>query len=229
MKHKSKCNVNAEILLYFITDVDNTDKHLKNGYTSLDSHIHVVDTQIKLEPEVQIRCYNDKSFLPSCHDNHSMSRIEIEDDDEDLRCPKCRITYTNKMSIKNHIQVCKVIPKLTIDAKYDKKDYASIDSINDEHNSSSKVRKLNEDEKKSLKILEQSCFNNMDKIAYDDVESDVEEYDNDLNTSEASYKCEECDEGYENAIKFARHCYAHTFIKIGKFYIEILNIIKKSF
>ena len=188
-----------------------------------------MDTQIKLEPEVQIRCYsnNGKSFLDAYNDNNTMSRIEIEDDDEELRCPKCRITYTNKMSIKNHIQVCKVIPKSTIDTTDDKKDYASIERINGQNNSSSKFQKLNEEEKKSLKILEQSCFNNTDKIAYDDVESDVGEYDNDLNSTEAYYKCEECDEGYENAIKFARHCYAHTFIKIGKFYIEMLHIVKK--
>ena len=43
-----------------------------------------MDTQIKLEPEVQNRCYsnNGKSFLGAYNDNNTMSRIEIEDDDE---------------------------------------------------------------------------------------------------------------------------------------------------
>ena len=175
-----------------------------------------MDTQIHLEPEVQIRCYSndDKSFLTSSNDNNSMSRIEIEDDDEELRCPKCRITYTNKMSIKNHIQVCKAIQKSALNTTDDKKE--SIDSAKSEKNILSKTQKLNDDEKKSLKILEQSCFNNMDNIAYGD---DDYENDGNLNSTETYYRCEECDEGYDSAIKFARHCYAHTFIKIGKFYI----------
>ena len=80
------------------------------------------------------------------------------------------------------------------------------------------IRKLNEDEKKSLKILEQSCFNNTDKVVYDVRSEEGNDY---ITTTNPVYECEECDEMYYNCTKFARHCYAHTFIKIGNNYFKL--------
>ncbi len=35
-----------------------------------------------------------------------------KEENEGLRCPKCGIAYSSKLSIKNHIQVCKTVNAL---------------------------------------------------------------------------------------------------------------------
>ena len=184
---------------------------------------------IGLVPEVQIQCRdddgNDESSVSLSYGyNNNKNQIEIEDlADEELRCPKCRITYMNKMSLKNHIQVCKKEDNTClVNSKHEQQD--TINNFPKILNSSYVRRgrqRLSEDEKRSLKILEQSCFNNIDQIPYD-IKGTEEVANRDLTSAQKDiviYTCEECDEEYSNQQKFARHCYAHTFIKIGKSWI----------
>ena len=74
-----------------------------------------------------------------------------------LSCPKCHIRYYSAMSIKNHIQVC----------KKDIHQLGGSSSVPMERHGKAKpkivikgVKKLSDDEKRSIRILEQSCFVN---------------------------------------------------------------------
>ena len=75
--------------------------------------------------------------------------MEVENDDEELRCPNCRITYMNKMSIKNHIQVCKVKNGLnsSFDFEQNKMSNSSDKEIYHQKSCLEGICKLNEDEK----------------------------------------------------------------------------------
>lgn len=196
------------------TQTDNLDTYSHSDTISTDPQIRGMDIKVKLEPEVQIHCDINDDFAHNFSGNNQMRPIEIEGVDEELRCPKCRITYMNRMSLKNHIQVCKVGSKL-LDPQIEVQQNSLKNKICSQKNLINGIRKLNEDEKKSLKILEQSCFNNMDKVIYD-VRSEEENIDYITTATKPIYECEECDEMYYNSTKFSRHCYAHTFIKIGK-------------
>ena len=86
--------------------------------------------------------------------NNAISvQAEQSSTNSSLSCPKCHITYYSAMSIKNHIQVCK-------------KDAGTYDgSIEKVFKVKPKivikgVKKLPDDERKSIRILEQSCFVN---------------------------------------------------------------------
>ena len=169
----------------------------------------------KLEPEVQIKVENEDDLIQDVQNYNT--NIPIDTEDDELRCPKCDITYMNKLSLKNHIQVCKTQPKVLLDHKITVNQYSNNNSLN--ANFVNGVRKVTEEEKKSLKILEQSCFNNKDKVAYDiRAESGINYKLDSVLGAETNFmfECEECDEMYSDLTKFARHCYAHTFIRIGK-------------
>ena len=200
----------------YCAGLDNSGMYSYNNNASINLQDEIIGTKIKEEIEVQIRCDNNDKTGVSIYSTNHTNHIEVEDSDEELRCPKCRITYMSKMSIKNHIQVCKVGSK-PLDSQEDKRDnnktLAQRHSLNG-------IRKLNEDEKKSLNILEQSCFNNIDQISYD-MKSEAK--DGSSTPDETTYECEECDQKFYNKTKFARHCYAHTFIKIGIFIHINLN------
>ena len=83
--------------------------------------------------------------------------VQVESSTNSLSCPKCHIRYYSAMSIKNHIQVCKKdLQQLGGSSSM------SLDKIG---NVKPKivikgVKKLPEDEKRSIRILEQSCFVN---------------------------------------------------------------------
>ena len=192
------------------THTDNIDRPHSD---SISNNSQIMDIRAKLEPEVHIQCDTNEDFTHHFSGSNQMIPIEIEGDaEEELRCPKCRITYSNKMSIKNHIQVCKVESK-SLDAQISVQFHSLKNKSCSQKNLVNGNRKLNEDEKKSLKILEQSCFNNMDNVVYDVRSEESSDYRTD---TKPIYECEECEEMYYNSTKFARHCYAHTFIKIGK-------------
>ena len=83
--------------------------------------------------------------------------VQAENTDSSLSCPKCHIRYYSAMSIKNHIQVC----------KKDLQQLGGSSSVSLDKISNVKpkivikgVKKLPEDEKRSIRILEQSCFVN---------------------------------------------------------------------
>ena len=145
-------------------------------------------------------------------------KMVIEEDDDELRCPYCRITYMSKLSIKNHVQVCKdkTEPNSSFNFVKEHSNNPSQRGIFQQKKTNEGILKLNLDEKKSLKILEESCFSNMDRISYESINLKEEKrYKHALNMN---YRCEECDEEYSDTTKFARHCYAHTFIKTGRFF-----------
>ena len=223
-KHEVKNSMSNELL--FGTNIcSNTHNRLEM------SKANALGAITFLEPEVQIQCGDDDGNNESSVSllygyNNNKNQIEIEDlADEELRCPKCRITYMNKMSLKNHIQVCKKEDNTClINPKTQQQD--KINNFPKIPNSSYVTigrQRLSEDEKRSLKILEQSCFNNIDQIPYD-IKGAEEVASRDLTSAQKDiviYTCEECDEEYSNQQKFARHCYAHTFIKIGKSWIRM--------
>jgi hypothetical protein len=125
-----------------------------------------------------------------------------EEPKENLSCPKCDITYYSAMSIKNHIQVCKKV-------KFNP--YPAQESAGEVDKSSLRlvvrgVRKLTDDERRSIRILEQSCFVN------DHCKDNLDDYKHEDDIKDG-YFCLECDETCETSKKFARHLYAHTFIK----------------
>ena len=147
-------------------------------------------------------------------------KMVIEEEDDELRCPYCRITYMSKLSIKNHVQVCKdkTAPNLSFNFVKEHSNNPSQSGILQQNTGYEGILKLNEHEKKSLKILEESCFSNMDRIFYESINSREEKRLK--NTLNMNYRCEECDEEYNDTTKFARHCYAHTFIKTGKHFFH---------
>ena len=233
-KHEVKRSTSNELLFEEKTQRTNECSKFHNRLEM--SKANASSAIICLEPQVQIQCRdddgNDESSVSLLYSyNNNKNQIEIEDlADEELRCPKCRITYMNKMSLKNHIQVCKKEDNTClINSKNQQQD--TINNFPKIPNSSYVTtgrQRLSEDEKRSLKILEQSCFNNIDQIPYD-IKGAEEVANRDSTSAQkdiVTYTCEECDEEYSNQQKFARHCYAHTFIKIGKSWIRMcLNFI----
>ena len=198
---------------------------LQYSNKSCDSHTRNVDIDIKkFEPKVHVFSEDNVNFfeVASNQSDGYTIQMEVENDDEELRCPNCRITYMSKMSIKNHIQVCKVknISNSSLNFIQNRTNNSLDKKVSHPKSNIHGICKLNEDEKKSLKILEESCFNNKDKIPYEAVAVDGE--NKSLNSVKQNYKCEECDEEYNDRTKFARHCYAHTFIKIGKNFLFYL-------
>ena len=174
-------------------------------------------TITKYESKVRVCLDLNKDMFelsPNQSDSNNIIMV-VEDNDDELRCPNCCITYMNKMSLKNHIQVCKVKNWSTSSTSLHKSRIhsSSIEQHDQQKRAYEGILKLSEDEKKSLKILEESCFNNMDKISYESI--NLKEEQANKNSFNMIYKCEECDEEYGNTIKFARHCYAHTFMKTG--------------
>ena len=228
-KHEVKSSTSNELLFEEKTQGTNNCSNIHNRLEMSKSNAS--GAIICLEPEVQIQCRdddgNDESSISSLYSyNNNKNQIEIEDlADEELRCPKCRITYMNKMSLKNHIQVCKKEDNTCLMNPKNQQQ----DTINDfpktpnSNYVSTGRQRLSEDEKRSLKILEQSCFNNIDQIPYD-IKGAEKVLNMDLTSAQKDvviYTCEECDEEYSNQQKFARHSYAHTFIKIGKSWIRM--------
>ena len=70
------------------------------------------------------------------------------------------------------------------------------------------VKKLKEDERRSIRILEQSFFVNEKAAIDDEIKMDPE------GSHMGSHFCEECEISFDITSHFARHLYAHTFIKI---------------
>ena len=226
-RHEVKSSTNNELLFEEKTQETNNWSNIHNRLEM--SKANASGAIIFLEPEVQIQCRdddgNDESSVSLLYGyNNNKNKIEIEDlADEELRCPKCRITYMNKMSLKNHIQVCKKEDdNCLMNPKTQQQDTNnSFPEIPNSSYVTTGRQRLSEDEKRSLKILEQSCFNNIDQIPYD-IKGTEEVRGSDSTSAKKDiviYTCEECDEEYSNQQKFARHCYAHTFIKIGKSWI----------
>ena len=129
--------------------------------------------------------------------------------EDDLRCPKCDIVYYSKGSIKNHIQVCKYVRKVP-------KSEGVKPSVRPKREVVNGVVKLNEEEKNSLKILEKSCFAN-DPAFYEDFHAEPNVEDQVKKTfASKHYNCLQCDEVLVGIKPFARHLYAHTFIKVDE-------------
>ena len=83
----------------------------QDGNTSCDSCILHDDIGIEIfQPKVIIRLdeKQDLHQFPNNKGENNTVQMVVEDDDDELRCPNCRITYMNKLSLKNHIQVCGV-------------------------------------------------------------------------------------------------------------------------
>ena len=112
-KPEEKSFANKRLSNNYLFNSKSENKEIPSHYSnkSCDSHIRNVDIAIKnFEPKVHV-CSEDNEELFEVTLNQSDGytiQMEVENDDEELRCPNCRITYMNKMSIKNHIQVCKV-------------------------------------------------------------------------------------------------------------------------
>jgi len=155
------------------------------------------------------------------------------ENEEDLRCPKCDIVYYSKSSIKNHIQVCKYVrkgpPPTGVPAVNSSNKTSGIQNPQVKVEAAKKRRevvdgfiKLNDDEKGSLKILEKSCFNN-DPEFYEDFHAPVQKGDQvKLVYSEKTYTCKQCDEDFVGIKPFARHLYAHTFVRTAEEELPIL-------
>jgi len=149
--------------------------------------------------------------------------------EDDLRCPKCDIVYYSKSSIKNHIQVCKYVRKTPGErvngvitnppAAANGKVVLPVEKTRPILELPRRVVvdgliKLNEEEKGSLKILEKSCFTN-DPEFYEDFHAPIDQEDKVKKTyATKKYRCKQCDEDFSGIKPFARHLYAHTFIKI---------------
>ena len=213
LTYKKICNRSL-----FFEKREGKETSLYNGNESYDAYkTHEDMTITKYESKVKI-CWDENKdifeFSPNQSDSNNIIMV-VEDNENELRCPNCCITYMNKLSLKNHIQVCKVKNWSTSSISLHKsRVHSPSNEVYDQQKKAYEgIHKLSEDEKKSLKILEESCFNNMDKISYESINL-KEELVNE-NSFSMMYKCEECDEEYGNTIKFARHCYAHTFMKTG--------------
>ena len=70
------------------------------------------------------------------------------------------------------------------------------------------MKKLKEDERRSIRILEQSFFVNEKEAIDDEIKMDPDGHHT------GSHFCEECEISFNVTSHFARHLYAHTFIKI---------------
>lgn len=135
---------------------------------------------------------------PLDHDSyHHLLEPQIEmteNKQTSLSCPKCHIRYYSAMSIKNHIQVCK-IKAADADSK------CSIPFKSKPRLVIKGIKKLTEDERRSIRILEKSCFVN-----------ELQKQEESMQFS-SNHFCQECDAAFDTPIKYARHLYAHTFIK----------------
>lgn len=101
-----------------------------------------------------------------------------------FKCNKCYISYENKFSYRNHVNSCqKQIVRFPLEGCEPWRGAG--------------------DMKESIKILEKSCFLNE---TWD--ETDLQSGD-----STESFECLECENSYPNIKCFARHIYAHTFVK----------------
>ena len=138
-----------------------------------------------LEPKVEVKTED------------IVEEAEIEDNDETLSCPKCGIRYYSARSIKNHIQVCKKGVTNDLNANTS----GGIGSVRVVIKG---VKLLAEDERRSIRILEQSCFVNDIQIEHEELNDEVS----------VSHYCGECQVTFKGPSHYARHLYAHTFIKV---------------
>jgi hypothetical protein len=113
------------------------------------------------------------------------------DSKEVLQCDKCQISYSNKASFKNHVNVCKR-PQIR----------QGLQTIYNRMYREDRTETVGEKMKRSIKILERSCFK--DEHLDDD---------NDESTKGGVFECADCEECFCGVRRFARHAYAHTFVK----------------
>ena len=83
--------------------------------------------------------------------------VQVESSTNSLSCPKCHIRYYSAMSIKNHIQVCKKVIQSEVAGS---PVMEGLQTKTKPRLIIKGVKKLPEDEKRSIRILEQSCFVN---------------------------------------------------------------------
>lgn len=166
----------------------------------------IMDFKIKQEIKEEPPEINDDSDF----EDLLVPKIELEEDrykgeqNSSLSCPKCDITYYSAMSIKNHIQVCKKVRKLPLLIPIDSKNMANIKTGD--------RKKLTEDERRSIRILEQSCFvNEKNQMIKEELETKAKKFKEE---EQKPHFCKECEVGFECTSNFARHLYAHTFIKV---------------
>ena len=143
-----------------------------------------------LEPKVEVKT-EDENLTAA-------EELVADEDDEALSCPKCGIRYYSARSIKNHIQVC----KKGLDNDLNANTGSGIGSVRVVIKG---VKLLAEDERRSIRILEQSCFVN-------DIQKEQEDSEN--SEVSISHHCGECEVTFKGPSHYARHLYAHTFIKV---------------
>ncbi len=111
---------------------------------------------------------------------------ELEQNGIQLQCPKCQISYNNKYSYRNHVSVC---DRYSFNRPLSKEEVSKSEAVREEN-------------KRSVEVLEESCFRECSPIRKA------------VLPKEAQYSCPECDRLFVNECDYARHTYAHTFIKV---------------